>query len=189
MKSLVDQLPALIGVVLGAVGAMASASLTDRLRWRREQEVRWDERRLEAYLTFASTLKEIHSLAFRLSAMNRPGSHHPPIDREVARELIAQANIRKTKDWESLLLLGDEGTVAAGRRWRDAVMQVERIAQAEPWDGSRWDSAVEEVDLARDRFHAAARRGLGVRGGSVEQSDFLRSREKGETSIDLTDRS
>jgi hypothetical protein len=193
MKSLVDQLPALIGVVLGAVGAMASASLTDRLRWRREQEVRWDQRRLEAYLTFASTLKEIHSLAFRLSATNRPGSHHPPIDREVAVELIAQANIRKTKDWESLLLLGDEGTVAAGRRWRDAVMQVERIARAESWDGSRWDSAVGEVDVARDRFHAAARRGLGVSGGSVEQSGFLRprtlSRENGETSIELTGRS
>lgn len=176
MRNLVDQLPALIGVVLGAVGAMASASLTDRLRWRREQEVRWDQRRLEAYLVFASTLKEIHDLAFRLSAANRPGSHRSPSDREATLPLIAQANTRKTKDWESLLLLADEQTVAAGRGWRDAVMRVERVARAEPWDQSSWDLAVEEANVARDRFHAAARRGLGVSGGSVEQSSYLRHR-------------
>jgi hypothetical protein len=177
MKALIDQLPTLIGVVLGAVGAMTSAGLTDRLRWRREQEVRWDQQRLEAYIAFASTLKDIQTLAFRLTAVHRPGSFTPAIEREVGQELIAQANIRKSKDWESLLLLGDEGTVAAGRRWRDAIRQVERIARAESWDSPRWDRTVDEVNLARDRFHAAARRGLGVRGGPVEQLDFLRHRD------------
>jgi hypothetical protein len=53
MKALLDQLPTLLGVLVGAVGGMASSTLTDRLRWRRDQAVRWDQRRVDAYIAFA----------------------------------------------------------------------------------------------------------------------------------------
>ncbi|MFG2041575.1 hypothetical protein [Dactylosporangium sp. NPDC048998] len=168
MQSFVDQLPALFGVVLGAAGAMASSSLTDRLRWRRDQVVRWDQRRLDAYIAFAATLKEIHAIASRLIGAERD-------ERAANLVLLAAANVRRTQDWESLLLLGDEATVAAGRRWRDAVAQTERVARAEAGDVDAWQAAVNESDLARDTFHAAARRGLGVGGGSVEQFHHLRA--------------
>lgn len=49
MQTFIDQLPALIGVVIGALGTFWVTSATDRIRWRREQLTRWDERRLEAY--------------------------------------------------------------------------------------------------------------------------------------------
>ncbi|MEV8510722.1 hypothetical protein [Dactylosporangium sp. NPDC051484] len=91
-------------------------------------------------------------------------------------ELLAAANMRRTQDWESLLLLGDATTVEAGRRWRDAVTQTERVAWAEPRDAAAWQAALDESDLARDAFHVAARHGLGVSGGSVEQFHHLRAR-------------
>ena len=115
MHNFVNALPALLGVVLGAIGAMVSSSLTDRLRWRREQVVRWDQSRLAAYIAFATTLKEIHATAFRVAAVHRPGSAAPVIDRAAGLALLADANLRKTTDWESMLLLADEPTVAAGR--------------------------------------------------------------------------
>jgi hypothetical protein len=46
-----ESLPALVGVALGAAGAMTSSLLTDRLRWRREHAARWDQHRLDAYTT------------------------------------------------------------------------------------------------------------------------------------------
>jgi len=51
--SLQDQLPALIGVAVGTVGTIVATGLADRSRWRRRQSVRWDERRLDAYVAFA----------------------------------------------------------------------------------------------------------------------------------------
>jgi hypothetical protein len=176
VQNLLDQLPTLIGVVLGAVGAVAATSLSDRLRWQREQAVRWYQRRLEAFMAFAATLKTIHTVSFRLVAMHRPGSSAPPIDRPAGLEQLAHANLRRSADWEALLLLGDEATVAAARRWRDAVSAVELLARGAEWDGAAWETAVDEADRARDQFYVFARQALGVRKGSVEQFATLRTR-------------
>jgi hypothetical protein len=183
MQNLVNSLPTLLGVLLGAVGAMASSTLTDRLRWHREQAVRWDQRRLDAYIAFAATLKQIHATAFRLAAVHRPGSRAPAIDRAAGLTLLADANVRKTMDWEALLLLGDQPTVAVARRWRDAISAVERIARSESWEGEdAWRAAVDEVDLARDAFYLEARQSLGVSGGSVSQFEALRAAGSGSVS-------
>lgn len=176
VQTFLSQLPTLIGVALGAIGALASTALTDRLRWRRSQLTRWDERRLDAYIAFAATLKEIHTIAYRLTSVHRPAGKAPPIDRDAGLALIAQANIQRTKDWETLLLLGSETTVAAGRRWRDAMSDVERLARADGWDLAVWRATIDEVDSARDEFYVAARQSLGVRGGSVAQLPFLREK-------------
>jgi hypothetical protein len=170
------QLPALLGVVLGAVGAIGATTLSDRLRWRRDQATRWDERRLDAYITFAGTLKEIHALAFRLVAAHRPGSKAQPIDRETGLALMAQANVRRTADWESVLLLGDAATVTAARQWREAVVTVELLARAERWDAAAWEPAVDGADRTRDQFYLVARQSLGIGSGSVEQLPHLRAR-------------
>ncbi|WP_345662042.1 hypothetical protein [Streptomyces venetus] len=45
--ALLDQLPALPGVVVGSLGSYAVRSLTERRRWKRQREERWDEKRFE----------------------------------------------------------------------------------------------------------------------------------------------
>ena len=178
MGNFLNQLPAIVGVIVGAVGALLVTSLTDRARWRRDQSVRWDTRRLDAYVAYAATIKEIHALAFRVSALHRHLSKSRPIDREQGLELLAEANVRRTKAWEAVLLLGDETTVTAARAWQDAVGAEEHLCSKDSFDEMEWESAVDTVDQARDRFYAAARESLGVRGGSVAQSPFLRARER-----------
>jgi hypothetical protein len=152
---------------------MTSSLLTDRLRWRREQVARWDQRRLDAYTTFAATLKDITTLGFRLTAELRPGSHSIPIDRSLGLQELAAANARKTKDWEALLLLADAPCVTAAREWRDAVREFERSSRPETIDFTAWQERVDRMNGARDDFYVAARRSLGVRGGSVEQFKYL----------------
>jgi hypothetical protein len=121
MENFLNQLPAILGVLVGALGTLLVTSLTDRARWRRDQAVRWDTRRLDAYVAYAATVKEIHALALRVSAPYRRHSKSRPIDREQGLELLADADTRRTKAWEAMLLLGDGATVVATRAWQDAV--------------------------------------------------------------------
>jgi hypothetical protein len=127
-------------------------------------------------MAYAAAIKEIHTLTFRVSAPRRR-SEWQPIDHEEGLKLIAEANARRTKAWEAVLLLGDEGTVTAARAWRDAVHAEELLCSNDAIDETEWKLAVNTVDEARDRFYVAARESLGVRGGSVAQSSFLQARE------------
>jgi hypothetical protein len=164
MANFLTQLPALLGVVVGGLGTMLATSVADRARWRREQSVRWDERRLDAYVTYAATIKEIHSIAFRLAAAHRPGSTATPVEPALGLEMLAQANVRRTQALEAVHLLGDAGTVAAAREWQDAVRTVERLARGQSANEAEWAQAVRVVDDARDRFYVLARVNLAVSG-------------------------
>jgi hypothetical protein len=178
MPSGLDQLLPLLGVALGAVGALTATAVTDRMRFRREFDFRWDQERLKAYTAFAATLKEVLDTAYRMTAERRPVSRSQPLDREAALERLAAARLRRTTDWEALLLLADDTVVAAGRQWRNAIVDVERLAREPVADAAEWtatfDAAVDAVDVARDGFYLAARASLHVRGGSVAQADILR---------------
>jgi hypothetical protein len=55
--SLTGQILPLVGVALGAIGSFLVSSLNDRARWRREQSVRWDARRLDAYGEYIHAVK------------------------------------------------------------------------------------------------------------------------------------
>jgi hypothetical protein len=133
-------------------------------------------KRLDAYVTYAAAVKEIHSIALRIAAPYRPHSQAWPIERGQGLELLAEANAQRTKAWEALLLLGDENTVASARAWQDAVWVEQRLCSGNSTDVMEWQSAVEAADKARDRFYLAARDSLAVHSGFVTQSPFIRAR-------------
>ncbi|MFG1779765.1 hypothetical protein ACGFIR_27050 [Micromonospora sp. NPDC049051] len=177
MGSIVTQLPALIGVLVGTIGTIVATSLADRTRWKRNQSVRWDDRRLDAYVEFARVIKEIHAVANRMLVDERPHSRGHRMDREEGLTRLADADVRHTLAWESLLLLGDASTVSAAREWRDAVWQIERVARGlDPGDDHDLADLLHRANEARDLFYRAARGGLGVRGGSVAQAVVLEAR-------------
>ncbi|MFI9525976.1 hypothetical protein [Micromonospora rosaria] len=179
MSVLLAQLPALIGVLVGTLGTILATSLADRSRWRRSQRVRWDERRLEVCVEFSRVVKEIHAVSLRMIAAERPASRGHRIDREEGLTRLADADVRHTLAWESLLLLGDAATVSAARTWRDAVWEIERVARGLPGPPVVVADLVRRADQGRDDFYRAARGDLGVRGGSVTQSDWLADRRHG----------
>ncbi|WP_433124277.1 hypothetical protein ACQPWW_18780 [Micromonospora sp. CA-240977] len=169
MESVLTQLPALLGVLLGTIGTMVATTVAERGRWRRGQTVRWDERRLDAYADFTRAVKEIHLLSLGMLSGHRPGSRTPALDREDGLARLAEADVRHTLTWETVLLLGDAATVRAASTWRRAVRDLEQAARSLPDQPEGLAAMVRQADEARDDFYQAARGGLGVRGGGVEQ--------------------
>ncbi|QGN50824.1 hypothetical protein GKC29_17400 [Micromonospora sp. WMMC415] len=169
METVVTQLPALIGVVVGTVGTMIATTVAERARWRRSQTVRWDERRLDAYADFTRAVKEIHLLALGMLSAHRPGARTPVLDRDEGLARLAEADVRHTLTWEAVLLLGDEATVRAASAWRHAVRDLEQAARALPDPPDDLAALVRQADETRDGFYRAARGSLGVRGGAVDQ--------------------
>jgi hypothetical protein len=173
MGAISDQLPAIIGVIVGTAGTIAATGFSDLTRWRRQLHTRWDEKRLEAYAEYANAIKELYAYALRLSAAKLVGSRLHPIDREEGLAKLADGDLRRTKAWESVLLLGDAETVNAAREWRDAVYQIELAARDLSDMSIDLEAAVVEVNGRRDDFYRATRASLGVRAGAVTQADWL----------------
>lgn len=182
VADILTQLPAILGVIVGSIGTIFATTFAERSRWRREQNVRWDERRLSAYVEFGKSLKEIRHLCGRLTAKRRPTKLAVPIDRQEGVELLNRAQANRTKAWEEVLLLGDTTTIVAGKQWREAVFELERLAVGDGEIAEDWDSATRLVDDARDNFYRTARSSLAVRGtvasvvyGPPHQRDGARS--------------
>ncbi|MGW3788441.1 hypothetical protein ACWD5Z_27940 [Micromonospora chokoriensis] len=176
MDGLISQLPALLGVVVGALGTGLATFLSTRSQWRRSQVVRWDERRLEAYSEFSHVLKEIQAVSLRVLATAAGDKYRSGLNTAEALPRLADADIRHTLVWEKLLLLGDATTVAAAQDWREAVWRLEHQARGVEETPEPLPDLIQQANMRRDHFYHAARRGLGVGGGSVAQSDRLQQR-------------
>ncbi|MEV0442899.1 hypothetical protein AB0I84_27880 [Streptomyces spectabilis] len=177
MTAFLNQLPALLGVIVGVVGTLLTSRLNDKAQWTRTLSVRWDERRLDAYAEYGRTLNEVHLLAHRITAPSRPSSRAHPIDQTTGLELIAEADVQRTRAWEGVLLLGDADTVAAAREWRWAVLQLERAVLGLADDDFDWVAAVRRADEGRDRFYTAARASLTMDTDDVAQARWLMDRQ------------
>ncbi|MEV3990484.1 hypothetical protein AB0J57_16410 [Streptomyces sp. NPDC049837] len=173
-----DQAPALIGVVIGAVGSYLAASLTERSRWRRARAERWDEQRFHTYASYANTLKAQIRIAQRIGADR--GFEHvtDPLRPEEGLPQLAEAESRRAAEWESVLLVGDADTIGAARAWHEAVWNVELYARGLRDDPAGWAEAVQQVTLARDAFYARARRDLGIAGPPPPPGNWPRTWQK-----------
>jgi hypothetical protein len=176
MTTLVEQLPALLGVLVGTGGAILATGIADRNRWQRQQTARWDERRLQAYVEFANAVKEVSTYGLRIAELENPNFPRPRVPREEALARMEDADVRRTKAWESVLLLGDEGTITAGRDWREAVTEIMYLGLGVTTAGFDLADSVRRADIGRDRYYVAARASLGIRGGAPPQSDWLAKR-------------
>jgi hypothetical protein len=165
MSEIARQLPALIGVVIGALASYLAGAAAERARWRREQSSRWDERRAEAYADYGHAVKNVYVQSMRAVTVSQAGAK-PAAHREALAEL-GRLTDERTAKWESVLLLGNPATIAAARTWHRRVWQIERFARGDRTDTAELDSVHAQVNADRDRFYAAARRDLGIRTGDL----------------------
>lgn len=172
MSNLLGAIPALVGVLMGLVGA----GLAERARWKRDQAVRWDERRIDAYAEYAKAIKRIHMTALGMVSSHRAEQ----LNRDDELAMLSQADAHRTEAWEGVLLLADEGTTHAAFRWQSIVRDEAEFARSRPGDGEsdEWKAVVRSADQARDSFYAAARRSVNVGGGSVAIAQLLRSADR-----------
>jgi len=170
MSGIVQQLPALIGVVIGALASYLAGAASERTRWQRERSSRWDEKRAQAYADYGHAVKNVYVQCRRAAALRKQGAESSAAYNEALADL-GKLTDERTAIWESVLLLGHPDTIAAARIWHRSVWQVELFARGERTDTDKWEGVLEDVIKDRARFHAAVRQDLGITSGDVPPGD------------------
>jgi hypothetical protein len=165
----VQQLPALIGVVIGALGSYLAVTRAERTRFHREQAGRWQDRRLIAYSDFTRSVKTTVGVLFRVSAHLGNDPHPHPLTPEDASVQLANAADARDLTWETMLLLGEPGVVDAAHAWFGTVMAMERFVRDQVRNPDEWSALLESQRITRARFYDSARRDLALPPGHPGQ--------------------
>jgi hypothetical protein len=164
MSTILQQLPALLGVILGATGSYLITALNERSRWRREKDARWDTHRMQTYAAYGHAVKAVTLLATRAAAQRGIGELVETLPLDEALEKLSDAEANRATQWEHVLLLGDLETIAAARKWHEIAWTMTRFARGQESGQQSWAQAMNDVNDARAAFYRAARTDLGVAG-------------------------
>jgi hypothetical protein len=164
VHALLQQLPALVGVVIGALASYLAGTAAERARWQREHKVRWDAKRMDAYASYALTVKTFILIASRISASRDLGPKAQPLPIEENLEKLAQAEIGRATAWEQVLLIGDPATIDAARSWHQCAWDLEQFARGNRTGKQEWAAAYDAANNARAEFYRNARNDLSVPG-------------------------
>jgi len=146
MNNLLQQLPTLIGVVIGALASYLATNASEGRRWRREQHVRWDERRISAYDEYAETLKKKAYGFLRLAAENGLNVQARPFRDEADRDQsLSEIESERIARWERVLLLGDEAVITAAQKYGETIFRLGDIAASTSVDRQHWLHAVQQM--------------------------------------------
>jgi hypothetical protein len=159
-EPLVQQVPTLLGVLLGALAAYLATALAERSQWQRERSSRHQERQVQAYRDYSLAVKRQLSAILRVAtARGLPGGTENVSPAE-GQHLLARAEEERTAAWESVLLVGSDEAVLAGRRWHGAVGLMHRVASGSD-NSQNWHRAVQAASAARRDFYTVARIDVG----------------------------
>ncbi|MFI0710388.1 hypothetical protein ACH4SK_06970 [Streptomyces inhibens] len=169
MSAFIQQLPALLGVVIGALGSYLAITRGDQARFRREQAARWDERRLAAYTGYARSLKKTVTLTCRIEAHLGNDPHPYPLSPEEAVPHLAEATDARDPAGEALLMLGTPDVVQRAREWVVVVMDMERFLRDRTQSPEAWSTLLQQQRTARERYYEAVRSDLALPPGHSGQ--------------------
>jgi hypothetical protein len=186
LHQFLTELPALLGVVVGALASYLATNAGARSQWIRSQHVRWEEKRVEVYAEYAHAVKTVYELSKRVAATRGFQTTTAPLPLSPGLEDLMHATIERSQVWERLLLLGEPDVVAAAKTWHRAVRRLEEYANGVVTDPNRWRPAVRAADHARSLFYASARRDLGIGDTSLPKGGADKGRATSATSAPET---
>jgi hypothetical protein len=139
----------LLGVIVGAGMTFLSGNLLERSRWLRQQGIRWDENRLDAYARYAAAVKRNCTASAQVLAGKGVLHSIGPADPGAGLQELLDAEIERATTFEAVLLLADTATIAAGSRLNRHVWRMQAFARGElPVDTERWH----ETSVLTDRL-------------------------------------
>lgn len=163
MGALLTQLPAMVGVLIGVVGTLVTTNVADAARWRREQRVPFDTRFLDVSAEYTAALREIMQTLAGVTVHLRPGDTSPPLTPEQGRAILDAATRRRMLAWESLCLVADDATVAAGGAlWAAADPLEHAVRDLATFDPDDWEPLDRVVRARQKDFYQAVRRSLAI---------------------------
>lgn len=157
-----SELVALLGVAVGAGLSWGSGALTDRSRFRREQQVRWREQRLSTYANFSAAAKQTMSLLFRVGAHLKVDQQSEPMSLDEAKPLLAAAFHAREQEFERVRMVGSPEIVEAARTWVREIYTMRALIEAGTNDVAEWRGQVASTNRARDGFYEVARAEIGL---------------------------
>ncbi|TXS57480.1 hypothetical protein [Streptomyces sp. t39] len=169
MSAFIQQLPALMGVVIGALGSYLAIVRSDRARFRRERAARWEERRLTVYADYARSLKKSVTLNYRVAAHLGNDPHPHPLSPEEAAPLLAAAGDARDPSGEALLMLGSREVVDGARAWVEVVLEMEGFLREGRRDPEAWQTLLGRQRAARQEYYAAVRDDMALAPGHTGQ--------------------
>ncbi|MDT0448874.1 hypothetical protein [Streptomyces hesseae] len=149
---MIGQIVTLVGVLVGALTSYLAATTAERTRHRRTMATRWDERKLDTYIEYASCVKEIHAAAKRALQAEQGTDTH--------REFLTameEAERKRSVLFETLILLAAPAAIEAANAVNRVLWKIE-IATRDH------DTTPVEGDLMAllTAYHAQARLDLGI---------------------------
>jgi hypothetical protein len=182
------QLITLLGVALGALASFVSTRLIDRSRWQREENLRWDSKRLECYTEFSAAIMRFINIGYRIAASIGLPTSVEPLNADTGLPALATAEADLSLYWGQLLILGSPDVITAAQGWRVEAWQLEAFARGYRDNPAEFATIAERRREARGRFFTAVRADLGVITGDIpadlgvrlEWREQLRSTKKPE---------
>jgi hypothetical protein len=156
----VTQIITLIGVLIGAAASYFATTSIERSRHRRELETRWDERKLNAYVDYATAVK-----AANITAKDAFMVRDEPMALTESIVEMEKAEANRSTLFEALILLADPSAVTAADVVNQKLWQILKVVRdPASTDGLAWERLGRELMSALTDLHERARLDLGIRG-------------------------
>lgn len=157
-----DQLVTLAAVVVGAGMTYLTTKASERSQFNREMKIRWDQRRLEVYASYAMNVKLVEVLAKRAFAA-RSGRDPDYRSFEQLFRDVREVEERRSTLFEQVMLIGDPLTIEAAHELNQCLWRLEGAATKEQLiDPDQWDEWSRDYVSALNAFHGRARTALEV---------------------------
>ncbi|MFJ6776876.1 hypothetical protein ACIQOV_38980 [Kitasatospora sp. NPDC091257] len=151
---MITQIVTLVGVLLGALTSFVATGWAERVKHRRVMATRWDERKLDTYVQYATCVKEVAAVAKRAVDADAGSTA-----RAEFLATMEQEEIRRSALFETLVLLASPGAVEAAKAVNVALWESEIAAR----EHSAVPNGPALVELL-NAYHLQARLDLGVGG-------------------------
>ena len=151
-----DPWPAIIGTLGGAVFGGGIAWLIEAGRWRRQQTVRWDDRRINLYSRVLGLTNDAVTYAHHVALAS---GHANPHDLDGLARMA-----KEVSDLHGdLFLFSKNVVVKAHNACQASLLHLIRLARDDAATKADWDAAIDECEAAREALVKAARQALGIR--------------------------
>lgn len=167
MESWAVQLLTILGVAVGAFASFISTRMLDRNRWRREETLRWDSRRLESYADFGIAMMRYITIAYRITASRGLTSHVQALDVTSGLPELANAEGQVSEKFELVIMLGNPDVIIAAQAWRNEAWHLDRFARGLRTDPDEYVRAAHDRRAAQKHFYSAVRVDVGVASGEI----------------------
>ena len=160
----------LLGVAVGAAASFSVSTLGERMRYQRELRIRWDTSKLDSYLQYVVAVVQMARAAGEIAGSRGWDGLAVPADGERALEKLDQAEIERTRRFESVVLLGHPACIHAADDLNRCVWHMEWLVRGvENCTTESWQEARDQYVHALTNFHKEARLSLIISGAPLEE--------------------